>query len=184
MKAIHSVRKALRLVESSLLVSALGGIILLTVMQIIMRNLKSWVTYANANYESVNIAYQIPVFGWTETLTQHLVLIIAFLGAMVAGRKGEHIAFDVFQNYVPSKIKYHFALVGACLSGLVCFYLAYLCSLITFENITDGGSFIVFANVPQWVFEVFIPLGFFVMGYRLIKVGVHSLVNRHNLKNV
>jgi len=160
------------------LVSALFAIILLTVMQIVMRNLKSLVTYLNTQYESINIAYQIPVFSWTEALNQHLVLAIAFLGAMVAGRKGEHIAFDVFQHYMPSKFKYHVALVGALISGGVCFYVAYLCGLITYENILDGSSLIVFARVPQWMFEVFIPIGFVVMGYRLIKVGVYSLLNR------
>jgi len=181
MNLISNVRKYLRLVESSLLVSALFAIILLTVMQIAMRNLKSFVIYLNAEYEAINIAFQIPVFSWTEALNQHLVLVIAFLGAMVAGRKGEHIAFDVFQHYMPSKFKYHIALVGALLSGGICFYLAYLCGMITYENIVEGGSLIVFASVPQWVFEVFIPLGFVIMGYRLIKVGFYSLINRHQL---
>jgi len=181
MKSIHLIRKYLRLVESSLLISALFAIILLTVMQIVMRNLKSFVIYLNEQFDFINIAFQIPVFSWTESLNQNLVLAIAFLGAMVAGRKGEHIAFDVFQHYMPSKFKYHVALVGALISGCICFYLAYLCGAITYENIVEGYSMIVFANVPQWVFEIFIPLGFLVMGYRLIKVGVHSLLNRHQL---
>ncbi|MCJ8315133.1 MAG: TRAP transporter small permease [Saccharospirillaceae bacterium] len=184
MKAIHFIRKYLRLVESSLLISALFAIILLTVMQIVMRNLKSLVIYLTEQFDFINITYQIPVFSWTESLNQHLVLVIAFVGAMVAGRKGEHIAFDVFQHYMPSRFKYHVALVGAIISGFICFYLAYLCSMITLDNITEGYSIIVFANVPQWVFEIVIPIGFFIIGYRLIKVGIYSLYNRRTINQI
>jgi TRAP-type C4-dicarboxylate transport system permease small subunit len=128
----------------------------MTVLQIILRN----------------------VFGfslsWVEPLNRHLVLVIAFLGAMVAGRQGEHIAFDAVQHYLPSRWQKIFGLLGSILSAGVCFFLAYLCAKMTYLDYLDPLP--AFGSIPQWVFEFIIPLGFFVVGYRLIKVSVLALL--------
>lgn len=156
MKSVYKkIQTCYRAVESTLLVGSLFTIILLTVVQIILRN---------------GFSFSI---SWIEPLNQHLVLIIAFMGAMVAGRKGEHIAFDAVQHYLPKAIKGPATLLGAVLSAGVCFYIAYLTAELTYLDYLDPIP--AFASVPQWVFELFIPLGFFVIGVRLIKVSYLAL---------
>ncbi|MFT7559605.1 MAG: C4-dicarboxylate transporter DctQ subunit [Flavobacteriales bacterium] len=155
LKAYSLISRCFRIVESSVLVSCLFTIILLTVLQIILRNVFSF------------------SLSWVEPLNQHLVLVVAFMGAMVAGRKGEHIAFDVVQHYLPSRLRKFFGVLGSLLSAGVCFYLAYLCAELTYMDYLD--PMYAFGSVPQWVFEIFIPLGFFVVGYRLLKVSIVAL---------
>ena len=153
LRAYKIVSQCVRFVETSLLFSSLFAIILLTVLQIILRNFFSY------------------SLSWVEPLNQHLVLVIAFLGAMVAGRKGEHIAFDVVRHYLPGRFQKPFSVAGNVLSAIVCFYLAVLCSRLTFLDYLDPLP--AFGEVPQWIFELFIPLGFFVLGYRFLKSVVY-----------
>lgn len=148
----QKIGRFLNFVESSLLVTSLFTMILLTVLQIILRNFFSF------------------SISWVEPFNQHLVLVIAFLGAMVAGRKGEHIAFDVVQHYLPMRFKKTVMLMGSILSAGVCFYLAYLTANLTYLDYLDPIA--AFGSVPQWVFEIFIPIGFFVIGVRLLKVAI------------
>lgn len=138
-----------RALENTVLLSSLALLIVLTVLQILLRN-----------FFSTSIS-------WVEPLNQHLVLVIGFVGAMVAGRNGEHISFDVFKRYLPEGSQRFFSILGAVLSALVCFWLAYICSEMVYLDYLDPIP--AFAKVSQWVFEIFIPLGFLVIGYRLIK---------------
>ena len=135
-----------------MLLSALATLIVLTVAQILLRNVFS------------------TSISWVEPLNQHLVLVIGFVGAMVAGRSGEHISFDVFKHYLPEGSRRLFVGIGAVLSALVCFWLAYICSNMVYLDYLDPLP--AFANVSQWIFELFIPLGFLVIGYRLIKYAI------------
>lgn len=154
-KAYALFGRGFRLVESTLLVGSLFAIMLLTILQIILRNFFDF------------------SIGWVEPLNRHLVLVIAFLGAMVAGRKGEHIAFDVVQHYLPKRLQKGFGIAGSLLSAGVCFYLAWICGGLTYEDYKDPIA--AFGTIPQWIFELFIPLGFFVMGVRLVRVAVVAL---------
>jgi len=153
--AYQIISRGFRFIESSLLVGSLFSIIFLTVLQIILRNFFSF------------------SISWVEPLNQHLVLVIAFLGAMVAGRNGEHIAFDVVQHYLPGRFKKTVVLLGSILSAAVCFYLAYLCAKLTYLDFLDPIP--AFGSVPQWVFEIFIPIGFFVIGFRLLKLAILAM---------
>jgi len=151
-----------RTLESSLLVASLFSMILLTVLQIILRN-----------FFSYNIS-------WVEPLNQHLVLVIAFLGAMIAGRNGEHIAFDAVQHYLPNKLKKIVALLGSILSAAVCFYLAYISTKLTYLDFIDPMP--AFGSTPQWIFEIIIPIGFFVIGIRLLKVAIFAITNAKKIE--
>jgi len=144
--------RSFRFVESSVLIAALASMIGLTVLQICLRN-----------FFSISIS-------WIEPLNQHLVLVIAFVGAMVAGRNGEHISFDALKHYLPSKLGLIFSILGALLSAAVCFYLAYISAQMTYLDYLDPIP--AFTGVSQWVFELFIPLGFIVIGYRLLKLSI------------
>lgn len=141
--------------ETTVLLSSLALLIVLTVIQILLRNVFS------------------TSISWVEPLNQHLVLVIGFVGAMVAGRSGEHISFDVFKHYVPEGSRRFFAIAGAVLSALVCFWLAYICSKMVYLDYLDPIP--AFANVSQWIFEIFIPIGFLVIGYRLIKYAIFKV---------
>lgn len=152
---------AFRVCENFLLVGSLLSIIALTVLQIFLRNAFS---------------YSI---SWIEPLNQHLVLLIAFAGAMVAGRNSEHILFDPIQHYLPARIKRVFNLFAGIFSASICFALAALCAKLTYADYLDPLP--AFARVPQWVFELIIPLGFFVMGYRLLKASFLQMFFPDNL---
>ncbi|MDH5386833.1 MAG: TRAP transporter small permease [Gammaproteobacteria bacterium] len=135
-------------VEDWFLIITLAVMVILAVAQIFFRN----------------------VFGegvvWIDPLLRVLVLWVAIAGAVVATRTDNHIRIDFFTRYIPKGyIKY--------LQRAVYAFCIFICALISFH----GARFvqmdyefntIAFANVPAWVTELVIPIGFFMIAIRYL----------------
>ncbi|MCK5001828.1 MAG: TRAP transporter small permease [Gammaproteobacteria bacterium] len=110
------------------------------------------------------------VFGegvvWIDPLLRVLVLWVAIGGAVVATRNDNHIRIDFFTRYVSKKhIKY--------LQRSVYAFCIFVCSLISwhavrFVQMDYEYETIAFANIPAWVTELIIPIGFFMIAFRYL----------------
>ena len=110
------------------------------------------------------------VFGegvvWIDPLLRVLVLWVAIAGAVVATRNDNHIRIDFFTRYVSKKyIKY--------LQRSVYAFCIFVCSLISwhavrFVQMDYEYETIAFANIPAWVTELIIPIGFFMIAVRYL----------------
>ena len=110
------------------------------------------------------------VFGegvvWIDPLLRVLVLWVAIGGAVVATRNDNHIRIDFFTRYVSKKyIKY--------LQRSVYAFCIFVCSFISwhavrFVQMDYEYKTIAFANIPAWVTELIIPIGFFMIALRYL----------------
>jgi len=96
--------------------------------------------------------------------TQHLTLLVGFLGAMLATSTGHHLALstvDFLRAGWPRELARAF---GSAVTTLVCALLAYA----SFDMVLlDKGRVDTLAGgVPEWWFEVVMPVGFAVMSIR------------------
>lgn len=145
-------------IEDGLIVAVLLFMILLAVAQIVLRN-----------FFGTSLV-------WIEPLLQNAVLWIGLLGAMIASRNDEHIRIDVASTLLPEK--YHPFLTTA-----VDLFTAFICGLVAWYSI----GFVLeeyeyatpaFGNVPSWLLQTIIPVGFSVMAVRYVLLFLMGLAGK------
>ena len=103
---------------------------------------------------------------WGDSLLRVLVLWVALAGAMVASRKGGHIAIDIISPWVPFQVfrflKASTHLFTIAVSGT----MAYVS--VGFIKLEQEDGSIAFANVPVWVCELIIPIAFIIITLRFV----------------
>ena len=136
----------INLVEDSILVGLLLLMIVLSVLQIFLRNF----------------------FGggivWSEVLVRVLVLWVGLIGAMVASRQGNHINIDIMNRYLSGRAKFIVQFVVELFTALICIVVAYYS--LKFVQIEFAYGSESFAKVPTWLCESIIPFAFMVISLR------------------
>jgi len=149
--------RAGRLLEDALLVVILGGMILLAGLQIVFRNL-----------------FGIG-FIWSDELLRLLVLWIALAGAVAASRSDKQINIAVLDRFLP-------AMPAAFINIIVHLFTMGICGLVSFVS----GQFVyssweygdtLLGNVPAWILQAILPLGFALMTWRYGVFVFRGLVN-------
>jgi TRAP-type C4-dicarboxylate transport system permease small subunit len=150
---IGKVRRVLHLVENSLLVTALIAMLLIAIMQILMRNF----------FDSG--------FLWAESFLRILVLWVAMLGALVATREKNHITIDALTRFLPGRkiIRLVSNLAASVICGVVAWYA------FEFVSYEYQDQTVVFANVPTWLCQSILPIGFTGMSLRFLITSVTGL---------
>ena len=144
---LSDVARALRRIESGLLVALLLAMIGVAVYQVAARNL----------------------FGtgltWGDGMVRVALLWVTMIGAMAAGPDG-HIRVDVVNRFAGEQLARRLACVTNLFTAILCFALAwYSVTLIAWDyaDATPG-----FGAVPAWVCELVIPVAASVMGLRYL----------------
>ena len=131
-----------------MLVLMLLAMILLAVIQVLMRN-----TFGTG-------------IVWSESFVRILVLWVAFLGAMIGSRNGEHICIELLSHYFPRRLYLPIQRTVSFISGLLSLLAAWVC--MQFVLLEKVEQTIAFSDVPAWVCELILPFGFFVMAIRFV----------------
>ena len=132
--------------EDAVLVIILGGMILLAAAQIIMRNVFNF------------------GFIWSDEALRMLVLWIALAGAVAASRSDKHINVAILDRFLPEKVKrvvkivIHLFTAGIC--GVVTWH-----SVLFVQTSRDYGDLLM-GNVPAWLPQLILPVGFGLICYR------------------
>ena len=134
-------------IEEFLLAAALGAMILLVLVQIILRN-----DYASG------------IIGGAE-IVRHLVLWVAFLGAMLAAREDKHIRIELAGHIITGKLRQIFDVLTGVFSVFICSILTYA-SIIFVSIDYQGHTVIAFLNTPVWILQVIIPIGYLCVTLR------------------
>jgi TRAP-type C4-dicarboxylate transport system permease small subunit len=140
-----------RFAENVLLVSLLGGMMLLSVGQIIAREV-----------------FETGLF-WSGEIIRIMVLWLAMIGAVAACRENRHIRVDAISHLLSDKGVGVARLLVDTFAAIVCAVIAwhawrYLQLEIEFEET-------VLADTPAWMAHVVVPVAFALMSYRFL-VGV------------
>ena len=136
-------------IEKIFVSTCLGGMVVLVLIQIILRNF-----------------YNSGIVG-SDSLVKHLVLWVGFLGAGLATREKSHIRIDIASKILPDKIKKIAQILVDMFSVAICSGLVY--AAYSFVSIEYGaGEVIPFLQIPVWIMELIIPVGFLIIALRFM----------------
>ena len=146
MKWLWRLDAGLARVETLLLATTLFVMIGLAVLQIGLRNLvgTSWF--------------------WIDPANRLLVLWLALLGALVATRRGEHIAIDALRHYVSGVWGLVIERSAAGFAVVITGIMAWQSTRFVIDEYTFGTT--TFAELPAWPFELIMPIAFGLMALR------------------
>lgn len=137
-----------RIGEDAILVIILTSMILLAAAQILMRNLFNF------------------GFIWTDEVLRMLVLWLALGGAVAASRSDKHINVAVLDRFLPQKARQSLRIV-------ICLFTAAVCGIITWNSILFVQTTYEFGDrlmgdVPAWLPQLILPVGFGLICYRYL----------------
>ena len=146
-----------RFIENLLLVGLLATMLLLSVAQIIARELFD------------------TGFFWAGELIRILVLWLAMVGAVAACRENRHIRVDAISHLLSARAVRITRLLVDTFAAAVCALIAwhswrYLQLEIEFEDT-------VLNDTPAWIAHIIVPVAFALLSYRFV-IGVAQTMQR------
>ena len=95
---------------------------------------------------------------------------LGLLGAIAATKQNNHISIDVISRLLPNKGKVISAIFANLFSAIICAIVSYYAAQFVLMEYEEG--MMAFSNIPAWLCESIIPIGFGLMALRfLINVG-------------
>ena len=155
--------KAINIIEDSILVVILSSMIILSVYQIISRNLFS---------EGVV---------WIDPLLRTMVLWVGLAGAVVATRTDHHIKINVFAKYLPNNLLSYVKRIVYLFTLLICLLIAWHAARFVFSEYEYGTT--VFAGVPAWLTAIIIPISFLLIAIRYALLIITPYAHRSDSKS-
>jgi TRAP-type C4-dicarboxylate transport system permease small subunit len=155
---LERLERAGKAMEDGLLVVVLAGMIVLATAQIILRN------FFDTGFAS------------SDELLRIAVLWIAMAGAVAAGRKDRHISIAVLDRFLPKGAKRWVRIVLDGFTAVVCGLLAWY----SFEFVQESHAYgdVVLGNVPAWVVQGIMPLGFALLTWRYLVFVLRGLLGK------
>ena len=152
---LAGLEKAGRTAEDTVLVLILTGMILLAASQIVLRNFFGF------------------GFIWADELLRMLVLWIAVAGAVAASRTDKHINIAVLDRFLPDKI-------GLVVKVIVDLFTAAVCLVVTWYSINFVQTSyeyqdVLMGNVPAWILQLVMPVGFGLISWRYLLFALKRL---------
>jgi TRAP-type C4-dicarboxylate transport system permease small subunit len=95
---------------------------------------------------------------WGDVAARHMVLWVAFLGAMLATRCRKHIAIDALTRLIPKRPRNAVRIALDSLACIVAFLLARASLAFVIDERLMGTELV--AGFPAWIAQVIIPFGF------------------------
>lgn len=145
---IDRLTRALRSVESGLLVALLAAMIGVAAFQVVARNL----------FDSGLL--------WGDGFVRVLVLWVTLLGAMVASRNDEHIRMDLLGRLLDPRWSRRLRRLTSVFTVLILALFTWHSARFVWLDYQDGIT--AFAGVPAWICEIIMPVGAGVMALRYL----------------
>ena len=150
--------RSIHVAETGLLSILLLGIVGLAVAQILLREV-----------------FLTSLF-WADELIRLAVLWIAMIGSMVASREARHIAIGIVPRYFPKSWHRPSHFVAMAFAASISGALAWQSLRFVADERRFGET--VLGDLPAWMFEIVMPLGFAVMAVRFLGHAAATLRNR------
>jgi TRAP-type C4-dicarboxylate transport system permease small subunit len=139
-------------VEDGLLMLILVGMILLSFLQIVLRNI-----------------FDVGLI-WIEPLLRQMLLWVSLLGAIVATRNHNHITIDAVARFVPEgRFKYAAGLFADLFALAVCSLLAYATFSVFQMEYSDPQGGNIVPGLPLWASLATLPAAFGIMALRFVR---------------
>ena len=151
--------KNLALLEGWLIITLLWLMVIFTFIQVCLRGL-----YTHGHFQWANDL--MGHLDWSEPFVRLLVLWLTFLGASLVTKENKHIKIDLFSSFLPSKL----LPVREFVLSLVCVLVSSIMLKVSIDyfkmEIEFGGT--IFLQVPSWLGEIIIPVGFALILFRFV----------------
>jgi len=156
-KVLQAADSGIAYIETGLIILILGVMVLLSFLQVIMRN-----------FFDTGIL-------WGDIFLRHLVLWVGFVGASLATREEKHINIDLLTRLIPQRTVPFAKILIDVTSVIVCLVLAK--AGWEFVSMEIEANTTVFLNVPSWYFEIIIPVGFALIALRFIFKIIEQIIS-------
>lgn len=150
--------KFLLTAENSLLSLVIGGMMLLPLLEILLRQ-----------FDSTGIQGSTPI-------VQHLTLVVGTLGAAVAARENRLLSLSTSVLLAKKGLVSAIRLFSSAIAASVCVFLAI--SSIEFIQAERLGENILAYGIPIWVVQLVLPTAFTLIAIRLILNGSARRIQR------
>ena len=159
MNTLRRLNRSLAKVEGWLIIAFLWVMVILTFAQVCLRGL-----YTHGHLQWANRL--MGGLDWSEPLVRLLVLWLSFLGASLLTGENKHIKIDLFSSILPQK----WLPVRELMLSLTCILISAImlkvCIGYVHLEMAFGGH--MFLNVPNWVGQLILPLGFALILFRFL----------------
>ena len=135
-----------RRLETGLLVLLLGGLIVFSSAQILLRNV-----------------FSIGVT-WGDGLIRLTVLWLALLGALAASTDGRHIAVGALVRWLPPRLQRAAAVIADLFGALVAGAFAWFSFVFVRDSWEFGDTLL--DGAPAWWFQAIMPVAFALIAVR------------------
>jgi len=148
-------RRTLHTAETALLTILVGALLAVGLAQLVLRNV-----------------FHTGVL-WFEPLSRYLVVWIAFAGAFAAAGEDRHIRIDLVPRLLVGR-------TGLIVGSLTLIAGAVICGALAWWGVAfllserEFGA-VAFLRVPTWIVLAAIPLGFLLIGLRMLARAVDRL---------
>ncbi|HEY5643082.1 MAG TPA: TRAP transporter small permease [Woeseiaceae bacterium] len=137
-----------RFVESAALVVLLGSMILLSVAQIVLRQL----------FDGSLV--------WADELIKIIVLWLAMVGSIAAARDNRHIRIDLLSHIMPPGMVMLARVTVDMFAAAVCAVIAWQAWRYLQLEIEFGETVLV--SKPAWIAHIIVPAAFLIICYRFL----------------
>lgn len=146
--------------EDGVLMLILVGMVLLSFIQIMLRN----------------------VFGigliWIDPLVRQMLLWVTLVGAMVATRGHNHVTVDAISRYLPpGRMKFATGFICDTFATIVCALLTYSTFRVFYMEFQDPLGGHIMPGLPLWGTLLTLPVAFGVMTLRFLRFSILSLLH-------
>jgi TRAP-type C4-dicarboxylate transport system permease small subunit len=165
MNILKRINRAFGRVEGWLIVFFLWVMVLISFLQIILRNL-----YTHAHIQWAN--YILGEVDWAEPCARLLVLWLTFLGASLVTGENRHIKIDLMSTILPQRWLPFRELV----LSVACVLISALMLKASLDYMMVEMSFggLLFLKIPTWVGQLIIPAGFLLILFRFFLRGLEQ----------
>lgn len=148
MKVLLKIDRALAALEGALLILLLSVMVLMAFAQVVLRNVF---------HEG---------FIWADILLRHLVLWIGIVGAALAASQQRHITIDALTRFLSPRLRLAVLAFAQLFAVVVCVVLADAAVTFVRNDLEFGAT--VYAEVPAWVSQIIIPVGFALLSFHFL----------------
>lgn len=148
MKWTRLLNEKISRIESILLVSIVLFMIVLSFLQVVLRN-----------FFSGGIS-------WGDVCLRNLVLWIGFIGASLATKENRHITIDVVTKFVSPLLREALDLFASSVSVLIGFVFVYASGRFVISEYE--AETVAFLGIPFWIVQFVIPFGFTMITFRFV----------------
>lgn len=147
-EALRRLDRIGRAIETTLLVLILGGLIVVAVGQIVLREFFSY------------------GFIWANELQNIMVLWLAMFAAIAAARDDRHIRIDALSRIMPKGWVRVSRVVVDLFAAVICVIIAW--QVYSYVKLEFEFEDTVLVDVPAWIVHGIMPIAFVLTGYRFV----------------